>query len=335
MFRRVVVSALTMSFVLASVAAPASQAPTIFKKVDFFVQEGEEMKEHDAQLIVDARRRLLIFAEEDHADRFFISIPWDRVTGVTYENSKHARITAGLLIAWPMLFLKGKKHWLTVTFGPAAGGEPGGYAFARMDKDNFQNILAAINGFTGQEVRRIEENGEISVLYVGRNTAPAEPVTAGASPAPVAASNPAASAAEPPPATAGVSTTLPAGALPPSSDNVVPAAPLPPPANALQPLVILNKGVQWTVRATGSVGFVWAAEVGNDNAVELETVVVLRLLDAAGAVLHEARQPITVPAGDVFSFTTEGEVPEAQAGRADRWAFEIEQPTGSRRDRRP
>jgi hypothetical protein len=99
--------------------------------------------------------------------------------------------------------------------------------------------------------------------------------------------------------------------------------------------VILNKGVQWTDRAAGSVGFVWAAEVGNDNAVELETVVVLRLLDAAGAVLHEARQPITVPAGDAFSFTTEGEVPEAQAGRADRWTFEIEQPTGSRRDRRP
>jgi hypothetical protein len=202
-----------------------------------------------------------------------------------------------------------------VTFGPGADGDVGGYAFARMDKDNFQNILAAINGFTGQEVRRIEESGEINVLYVGRNTAP-----------PATASDPAAPSAAAPPATAGVSAAVPAAALPPRSDNVVNAAPLPPSASALQPLVLLNKGVQWTDRAGGSVGFVWAAEVGNDNAVELESVVVLRLLDASGAILYEARQPVTVPAGDVFAFTTEGEVPEAQAERADRWTFDVQQP---------
>jgi len=325
MLRRLVVLAVSMSLVLAPITAASTQAPTIFKKLDFYTQEGEEMKDHDAQLIIDVQRRLFIFADEDHADRVFATVSWDRITGVSYENSKHSRITAGLLIAWPMLFMKGKKHWLTMTYRPEANGSPGGYAFARMDKDNFQNILAAINGFTGFEIRRIEEDGEISVLYPGAPAAQAEAVAPANAAAPAASSTP----------SSGSSPSVAAGALPPSNNEIaagalppktggIPAGPLPPAAPRIQPMALLNQGVQWTQRTPTAVGYVWAVEVGNDNSVALDATVVLKLYDAAGATLHEAREAVTVPPTDVFAFTANGEVPEAQALQADHWDFDIE-----------
>jgi hypothetical protein len=316
MLRRMIVMMVSLSLLAGPVTA-ASQAPTVFKKLDFYTQEGEEMKDHDAQLIIDAQRRLFIFADEDHANEVFATVPWDRVTGVTYENSKHARITAGLLIAWPMLFLKGKKHWLTVTYGPANDGTAGGYAFARMDKDNFQTILAAINGYTGYEIRRIEENGEVSVLYPGTQgaTQPRDPY------APPSSSS---SGAVPASTSPTPDNSVPAGALPPAGDDAIPAAPLPSRATP-NPLVLVNKGVQWTDRSASAVGFVWAAEVRNDNDVDVDTTVVLRLFDAQGAVLHEARQRLTATGAQLSSFTANGEVPEADALRADRWEFDLEE----------
>lgn len=319
--RHLLVVALSLSVAAGPALAIAGQAPTVFKKLDFYVQSGDEMEDYDAQLIIDTQRRLFIFADEDHADRVFAVVPWDRITGVTYENSKHARITAGLLIAWPMLFLSGKKHWLTLTYGPAADGSPGGYAFARMDKDNFQTILAAINGYTGYEIRRIEENGEVSVLYPGTQGAP----QAAAAPQPAAPSG-TSSAAVPagdlPPA----DNSVPAGTLPPAGNDEIPAGPLPPAPSTVAPLELLNKGVQWTERSASGVGYVWAAEVGNSNDVAVDTTVVLRLFDAQGEVLHEARQAVSVTAESVAEFTSEGEVPEAAALRADHWEFEVVAP---------
>ena len=108
--RRQLVAATILVSLFVTTVAGAMQSPTVFKKVDFFIHTGDEVDDRDAQLILDPQRRVLILADEDQASQVFSIVEWDRITGVTYENSKHARITAGLLIAWPMLFLKGRKH---------------------------------------------------------------------------------------------------------------------------------------------------------------------------------------------------------------------------------
>lgn len=315
-------AAIGLTLSLALVFSPAgsvyAQAPTVFKKLDFYTQVGEEMDDHDAQLIIDAGRRSFIFAEEDHAERVFATVPWDRITGVTYENSKHARITAGLLIAWPMLFMSGKKHWLTITFGPDANGAAGGYVFARMDKDNFQTILAAINGFTGSEIRRVEESGEISVLYPGATPTPSSGAVA----------HGAVAASSTPAARDDGASSVDAAALPPRSD-AIPAGALPPPADIrLEPVTLVNKGVQWTERSATTVGYVWGAEVSNPNGVAVDASVVLRLLATDRSVLHEVTRQVSVPAAQTASFTAEGEVPEAEAVRADTWTFALENLSG-------
>jgi len=347
MRRQLVAAAILLSLCVTTVAG-GMQSPTVFKKVDFFTHIGDEVDDRDAQLILDPQRRVLIFADEDHASEVFATVDWSRITGITYENSKHARITAGLLIAWPMLFLKGRKHWLTVTYGPAASGEVGGYVYARMDKGNYQAILAAINGFTGYEIRRVEEGGEVSILYTGVQPAPA-PAEPAAAPAQTTAAGPPATQATQPqtaavrqpastpqqqPTGANASASQPAGALPAEalpaaplpadSETSIAAAPLPPAADAFQPPSFVNKGVQWTERTGGIVGFVWAAEVDNPNSVGIDATVTLCLRDASGAVIHEAQEQVLVPPGEVAAFTTTGQMEESVALQAAIWTFDVE-----------
>ena len=90
MVRRLIALVVLLSVMLAPVSASA-QAPTVFKKVDFFIQRGDEVDDRDAQLIVDPRRGLILFAEEDDANQVFGVVEFNRITGVTYENSKHAQ----------------------------------------------------------------------------------------------------------------------------------------------------------------------------------------------------------------------------------------------------
>ncbi len=318
-----------VSLCVAAVSA-GMQSPTVFKKLDFFIHTGDEVDDQDAQLVVDPQRSVLIFADEDNASRVFATVDFDRITGVTYENSKHARITAGLLIAWPLLFLKGRKHWLTVTFGPSQSGEVGGYVYARMDKRNYQAILAAINGFTGCEIRRIEEGGEVSVLYPGvRPTderaeplaVPSQATTTSAPAATVA--QPADKPSRQPTSSTQPADTVPAAPLPADSEKITAAAPLPPAADLIQPPTLRNNGVQWTERSGGRVGFVWAAEVENPNTVEIGAAVTVCLRDASGAIIHKSQEQLLVPPGKVTAFTATGEMEESVALRADHWSFDV------------
>jgi len=318
-----------VSLCVAAVSA-GMQSPTVFKKLDFFIHTGDEADDQDAQLVVDPQRSVLIFADEDNASRVFATVDFDRITGVTYENSKHARITAGLLIAWPLLFLKGRKHWLTVTFGPSQSGEVGGYVYARMDKSNYQAILAAINGFTGYEIRRIQEGGEVSVLYPGvrptderaePRTVPSQATTTNAPAATVA--QPADKPSRQPTSSTQPADTVQAAPLPDDSEKITAAAPPTPAADLIQPPTFRNNGVQWTERSGGRVGFVWAAEVENPNTVEIGAAVTVCLRDASGAIIHKSQEQLVAPPGKVTAFTATGEMEESVALRADHWSFDV------------
>ena len=329
MRHRLVALIALVSLCVAAVSA-GMQSPTVFKKLDFFIHTGEEADDRDAQLVLDPQRSVLIFADEDNASRVFATVDFDRITGVTYENSKHARITAGLLIAWPMLFLKGRKHWLTVTFGPSQSGEVGGYVYARMDKSNYQAILAAINGFTGYEIRRIEEGGEVGVLYPGvqptveraePRTVPSQATTTNAPAATVA--QPADKPSRQPTSSTQPADTVQAAPLPDDSEKITAAAPLTPAADLIQPPTFRNNGVQWTERSGGRVGFVWAVEVENPNKVEIGAAVTVCLRDASDAIIHKSQEQLLVPPGKVTAFTATGEMEESVAVRADHWSFDV------------
>ena len=312
LYRKISASVLAI-VVLAGPVAAGPQSPTVFKKVDFYLQEGDKMRDHDAQIIIDPRLRSIKFAHENNASRTFALVEWDRITGVTYENTKHARITAALLVAWPFLFLKGRKHWLTITFGPGPNNTPGGYVYARMDKDNYQNILAAINGFTGREIRRIEEGGETSTLYPAAvtqvqpvvPTQPSrvvQPVAPAQSRTPVWGSTPTVPSRP--------RDTISAGALPP----------MPP---TWTPPEKLAHSATWTTRDANGVGYQMSVTVGNHNDAPMQAVATIVLHEATGRALYSTSVGFQVPPNATHEESGLGTVPNEAAAMGEYWSLDV------------
>ena len=128
----------------------------IFKKVDFFTTQGDEEKKWDARLELEPVAKLLTLADEKNGTRKFAVIPYSQITNIVYERSSHRRYTAGVLVSPFLWFSKGKKHWLTIAFDDVAD-QPQGYVYARLDKENYRRVMAALEAATGLEIEEIIE----------------------------------------------------------------------------------------------------------------------------------------------------------------------------------
>ena len=76
-----------------------------------------------------------------------------QVTNLSYERASRPRYISAMLIAWPLIFTKGKKHFLTIQYKNAAG--QGEFALFHLDKGNYQRILASAEATTGVKVERL------------------------------------------------------------------------------------------------------------------------------------------------------------------------------------
>jgi hypothetical protein len=70
-----------------------------------------------------------------------ISVAAASVVSAAYERASRPRYAAGILLAWPLLFTKEKKHYLTLQYTADAGERK--YAIFRLDKKVYQEVLAA------------------------------------------------------------------------------------------------------------------------------------------------------------------------------------------------
>ena len=91
------------------------------------------------QVVFDAKKSGPIF-----------SAPYSSVTKLVYERTKKPRYSAGLLLAWPLLFTKEKQHYITIE-------AEGKYAFVKVHKDHYRAAIAALEASSGMQVERLEE----------------------------------------------------------------------------------------------------------------------------------------------------------------------------------
>ena len=149
--------------ILPGIAMGAPEA-LYWEKVDFYFNQNGRGEKVDARLILDPGTRELTVADEKLPQlATFATIPYDAIASVTYSYSKHPRWKTGaaLLIpftifAVPFFFMKGKKHWLSITFEDVPD-HPEGFVYLRLDKNNYLQIIAAIEGQTGMSVERLVE----------------------------------------------------------------------------------------------------------------------------------------------------------------------------------
>jgi hypothetical protein len=134
-----------------------------WRNVDLIVERGGQSEDYDVRLILDPTAKLLAVTDEDNPTRTrHAEIPYSAIKSVSYSRSEHPRWKSGAgvavaigIFALPIFFMKGKKHWLTVTH--VSADNPEGFLHLRLDKDNYQQIIAAMEAQTGLKVERIEE----------------------------------------------------------------------------------------------------------------------------------------------------------------------------------
>lgn len=76
------------------------------------------------------------------------------ITSMVYERANKRRYVAGLLLTWPLLFVRSKQHYLTLQYTEDGIGK---FALFRLDKGNFRQVLAAAETATRKPVKREEE----------------------------------------------------------------------------------------------------------------------------------------------------------------------------------
>ena len=138
-----------------------AQAET-FQNVHYLYQpEGKDKgQEIEGKLSIDVATRKIAFIAVRRAaypshDALNFELSADSVTDMLYERTSKPRYAAALLVAWPLIFTKEKKHYLTIQYKDSAG--VGRYAIFHSDKGNFQQILAATEALTGKKCERTDE----------------------------------------------------------------------------------------------------------------------------------------------------------------------------------
>jgi hypothetical protein len=143
-------------FALTCIAMPAQT----FKEVGHLYRATDKAKpKHvDGSIFIDSAEKALTFTSTRRVHKepwLRFSIKDTALTSVMYERTAKPRYAAGLLLAWPLLFTKEKKHFLTLQYKADSGD--GKYAIFQLDKGNYRECLSAIEATLGKKVERNEE----------------------------------------------------------------------------------------------------------------------------------------------------------------------------------
>ena len=130
-------------------------AQTDFPKAEYFPKATagqKKVKSLSGTLRFNASQKDVQFLNENKS---VLAIPYNSIKSISYEQAAKPRYAAGLLLAWPLLFTKSKKHWLTIQFTGENGA--GQFAIIRLDKSNFREALATAEAETGKKIERETE----------------------------------------------------------------------------------------------------------------------------------------------------------------------------------
>jgi hypothetical protein len=126
-----------------------------FGEAEYYLKAPGQSKARPVRgsLLFDGALKAVRFTSEEG---IHLDVPFNAVTNLVYERSAKPRYALGILFAWPLLFTKSKKHFLTIQYRDGRG--EGQWALIRLDKDNYQGALATAEAQTGLKVQRVEEN---------------------------------------------------------------------------------------------------------------------------------------------------------------------------------
>ena len=146
-----------------SLSIPVS-AQFSFKKVELRTSFASAEQGNKGQLIVNRER--IRFVKKDRTEYF--AIPADAVTEIFYSRVAGRRIKTAILISPLLLFSKGKKHYMTLSFDDK-DKNVGAIEF-KLHKSNYRGVL-----------RTVEEVTDLELLYDQEGVKASEETVAGRS----------------------------------------------------------------------------------------------------------------------------------------------------------
>ena len=133
---------LARSLILA-VFSTAAYGQFTFKKVQTRTTFGAAQQGNKGKLVIDAKQ--IRFVKNGGAEYFAIST--GAVSEVFYSRVSGRRIGAAILITPFLLFSKGRKHYMTVTFND--GADLVGAVEFKLHKSNYRGTLRTVEQVTG------------------------------------------------------------------------------------------------------------------------------------------------------------------------------------------
>ena len=126
--------------------AQAQQASTFPKSM--LIQSTPEGKTVKTRGLLRVDQEGVRFEAND--GKMLYEAGYPSITKLIYERTKKPRYSAGLLLAWPLLFTKEKQHYLTFE-------SKGSFAFVKMHKSQFRAAVATLEAASGRDVERLVE----------------------------------------------------------------------------------------------------------------------------------------------------------------------------------
>jgi hypothetical protein len=138
------------------------QAADSFKNVEYLykAEGGDKGQQVGGRLNFDSKTQTILFDSK----KVRLELQGSSITSALYERTSRPRYVSGLLLAWPLLFTKSKKHFLTIQYKSDSG--EGKYAIFHLDKGNYREILAGCGKKTRWDVT--PEQIWSSMLYARR-----------------------------------------------------------------------------------------------------------------------------------------------------------------------
>ena len=81
-----------------------------------------------------------------------VTLTKSQITHLVYERRMRQRVVSGVLIAWPLLFTKGRQHFLAIQYTSEQGKRD--FAQLSLDSSNYQKILETLEAATGVKIQK-------------------------------------------------------------------------------------------------------------------------------------------------------------------------------------
>ena len=133
-----------LAALLLGIFAIPAQAQFTYKNVQVRTSFGAAQQGNKGLLLIDSEK--VRFTKNDGRTEYF-SIPANSVTEIFYSRVSGRRIGAAILVTPFLLFSKGRKHYMTLSFND--GDKLVGAVEFKLHKNNYRGVLRTVEEITG------------------------------------------------------------------------------------------------------------------------------------------------------------------------------------------